>query len=260
MLAWSIVPGLGHIRGGHPLLGWSILSAWALALLLATATIGSGTSQLCFVGAIVVHTVALVTLFGADLFYETLFVRALFGMTVFLGLRYLGYGMIVNGAEHVLTPLPIEGMRPSRLLVNGDVVLYEGAWLARSPPQRGDVVVYTLNAAVGYQRIDGYGIDRIVGAAGDRVEIRHGTLRVNGALVPTDLQPLAGTGALPVRELDVTLQAHEYLILPTLLPLMIQGQPVIDGFVRQVSVVSDHRILGRVRYRVRPWSRFGRIS
>lgn len=260
----SIVPGLGQMHLGRRRLGWWLLGAWATLLLLQLPFIGSALAWLCFYLAVSVHATALLLLFGDNLSYERLWMRAAFGLAVMLGLYTLSYRPTLWVTEQMATVLPLGTFTQGATLERGDVVLVEGPWLRPARLQRGDLVAYRIETqGYGHNLIRaGYNVDRIVGVPGDVVELRDHALLVNGQRVTKRGQPL---GDIPwPTHVWWYLSKDQYVIVPSRLPNRLVVPPhdpqVIEPTLRPMCLVLDRNIVGRVTCRVRPWSRLGPVE
>lgn len=262
----SIIPGLAHLRNGHKLAGGALLGTWLAALLTSLLTIGGGFSQFCFTFACVVHSFAIIAILGENLGYERLPIRILAGLAVFSGVWWLAYRPVTWVATQLYQPLLIEGLTPTPVLTNGDVILYEGPWRRSGSFKRGDIVVYKVNAqAAGrgtyqFATLDGLGIDRIIGLPGERIQIESDRCLVNGAQVDQAVAPLARFPRLWTDGLDVELASGEYLIIPSTLniPTAIGGQAT--PMFSQLARVAASNVMGRVVFRPRPFSKFGSLE
>ena len=58
-VAWSILPGLGHLRLGHRTVGAVLAAVWLSLLALAGANIGTGRAWLLGVAAIGFHCIVI---------------------------------------------------------------------------------------------------------------------------------------------------------------------------------------------------------
>ncbi len=260
-IGWSVLPGLGHIRRGQRALGWLILAAWSGVLLMAAADAGSNVSLLLCFGAVSIHSLAISLMLSEFIQQMPMFRRVMFG----LGLYWVIFAILYYPASlamgRCVRILPVEGVRKCAALDNGDVLLYSGEWTRPSQWQRGDVVVFQIQASTmpgGYIQ-GGFGVDRIVGLPGDHVMVKGGEIFVNDQPLPRELYPFGGTTGIT----DVELKAMdgEYIVLPTLLRWAIHGNAA--GYVKQlierVSVVPESSISGSVIGRLRPWSRAGSL-
>jgi len=263
-LAWSFVPGLGHLKTGRPAWGRVLLPAWVVFLMLTILTVGTHWSRYMLAGMIAVHALALVTLFAANLAWERLIVRALFGMVVFLTLNFLVYEPGVWFSSRFLVAVPIARSPEGGAVARGDGLLCEGPWIRPDAYQRGDVVLYAIND-ISFRELvirGGHGVNRVVGIPGDRVVRHDGTLTVNGEAPVAEFAPL---GRIPaIGDLDVTLGPSEYAVFTNvervgLIPLR-HGRLAADTLTRHLSVVNYYDIRGRVLLRIRPFSRLGRIG
>jgi len=264
-LAWSFIPGLGHLKADRAQLGWCILVAWLLLLLLTLLSLGTSWAWLFRTGMIATHVVALVSLFAASLAYERLYVRAAFGLVLFLGLGWFLYQPVEWLCARFYVALPLPAVLEGDVIASGDGLIYEGPWLRPSAFARGDLVLYRIEASQQNNLIirAGLGIDRVVGVPGDHVQVRDGVLLVNGNA------PQAGQGPLgpvaPLGNFDLHVATGRYVIFPTRLALNLPGDPVRDARVRQslvvpLSLVPHENVVGRVVFRVRPLSRFGCVE
>jgi len=258
-LARSIIPGMGHRSLGHRRLGNAILATWLLLLLGSVLFMQSWVGESCFTGAAAIHSFVILTHFGLNLGYEGLVTRAAFGLMIFAGVQFALYAPLRAGAGNLYAPMRVTNLAPSTLLSNGDLLLREGAWISKRPYERGALVAYQLNGFYTYATLNGFGLDRVVGVPGDRVQLEEGTLLVNGSPVPAACLPL---GPLPLTQLDATLREGEYLIIPTLLKITVENlnRQTVDRFMAQISHVREDQILGRIIYRLAPLARRGPIS
>ena len=83
-VAWTLVPGLGHLRLREQVLGYALLATWAGLLLLALLNFPSPLSAWLGSFAICVHAAAFVSMFAANLSFEWLIVRVVFGVVVLI--------------------------------------------------------------------------------------------------------------------------------------------------------------------------------
>lgn len=263
-LLWSIIPGLGHLKTRRPGLGWCILSAWLIFLLLTILSLGTGWHFFFRNLMVVTHAVAVVSLFAASLSYHGLIVRALFGLVVFIGLNLLLYRPVVWACSRAYVLLPVPRIGANDVVGLGDVLVCEGPWMRSATWRRGDLVAYRVEALQesNYYVRAGLGLDRIVAVAGDQVRLTKGELYVNGAPPPEDSGPLG----LPPRTVDLELEvsAGHYLILPTCLDVNLAGDAlqrrrIYERLMRSVSVVGEENIVGRIVFRLRPLKRFGSV-
>jgi len=106
-LAWTLIPGVGHIKLGQRRLGWPILSAWLFFLLLSLFSLATNWTGLFLACMATVHAFALISILGANLAHERLPMRLLFGLFVFLGFRILLYYPVQRLLGQCLFPLPV---------------------------------------------------------------------------------------------------------------------------------------------------------
>lgn len=261
LVFWSIVPGLGHIRSQRGTTGKLLLCAWLILLAMALLTVGRGESWLFLSGAIALHTATMLALLRPELVYAGVLRRILLGTTVYIILFCAVYIPVGWFAQRFYVPFTTTGIRSSATIQNGETVLYQGSWLRPHWFHRGDLVMYRLGggpiAGSGYVLQDGFGLDRIVGLPGDRISLSKGTLLVND--LPPD-RPDPVLGKIPNSfESTVTLADDEYFIIPSQLNLVVHGRVPVGRLLGQLSRVRRDNILGRIVWRVQPWSRFGKV-
>ena len=93
---------------------------------------------------------------------------------------------------------------------------------------------------------------------GDEVVVEGGHLLVNGETPEAHEMPIGDISWMP--DFSARVEAGQYAILPARLSFYTHNTSVRDDMVRRVSLTTDDFILGRVRFRLQPWSRFGRIE
>ncbi len=259
-LARTFVPGLGHLRIGNRVAGWAFLIVWSLFVFGGLISFPSNSTVWFFSGAIATHAAAVVSVFAEDLSYQNLAMRGLFGILLFISLRQLVYVPIDLLFEQFWIPFAVpERFTEGPTLMAGDGVLFEGPWLRPGKYVRGDLVLYSIAGMSGreYYSREGYGIDRIVGVPGDQVAVRNGRLLVNGETPPADLSPLGPATTVP--DIFFRLGSTQYAILPMRIPIAHASASVRQQFFQAVSTVDVTAIRGRIRWRLQPWSRLGKV-
>ncbi len=261
-LAWSFIPGLGHLKTRRTL-GQLLLPAWLLLFACTLLTLGSTLSWWFLTAMIAVHALAVTTLFASNLAYERTVVRAVFGLLLFFSLQFLVYQPSVWFCSRFVVAVPIQMARGGEVVQAGDGLLCEGAWLRPEQFARGDIVLYSIDDmyADGFIIRSGSNVDRVIGIPGDHVRRAEGVLTVNGEPVPPKMLPIGDLPALG--PLDLPLGPGQYAIFTTVGRMTFFGpaRPQLPPYVaRHLTVVNDDHIVGRVLYRIRPWSRIGRIG
>jgi hypothetical protein len=260
-----VVPGLGHIQQGHRRSGLILLGLWFVFLVAAIVTVTGPLCPWSLNAAICVHAIAFIALQVANLAFERTLVRLLFGALLFLGLRWLVYLPMTGLVEHVVVPLRLYNFASGPVLSGGDGILYEGPWLRPATFARGELVTYRIAEIQGHYGHAaifiraGFGVDRVLGLPGERVQFKDGVLLINGAPLDPPVTPI-GPWVFP--RLDTKLGAGEYLIIPSQLILNVPaayGGHVPLDMVRPLTVIPESQILGRVLLRVRPWRHAGRV-
>lgn len=263
-LAWSFIPGLGHLKTGRRRWGRILLPTWLGFLALALLSIGTWWLQFMLAGLVAVHALAVVTLFAANLAFERFFMRAAFGMVVFLTFHFLVYRPCFSLCSQFLVIVPIAHSPGGTVVLDGDALLSEGPWLRPASFTRGDVVVYRLTnfSANGIFVRAGYGVNRVVGEPGDRVTHKDALLLVNGRPPQEGYGPLGRIRNLG--DLDVVLAPREYAVFTTVeLGGANAHRPQLwrsPTLARHLSIVRYDDIVGRVIVRLRPLVRFGRVG
>lgn len=255
-LKWALVPGVPHLRTGRRGVGWAFLMGWILLLAVGLLSFPYAAAAWWLTLAIAIHAGSIITAAVAS---GDRLRRLITAATVFGGLYMLAYQPIGWLSRGVVTPFVVPtNFRPGPVVAPSDALLVDGRWRRPSQFNRGDLVLYRLDGRIlgTYVIQTGYGLDRIVGVPGDRVELARGELRVNGDAATDVLGPLGGTINLPDLVLD--LGPEEYAILPTRLRL-IEEHALGPNPLQELSVVAADDIVGVVRWRLRPWSRFGAV-
>lgn len=143
------------------------------------------------------------------------------------------------------TQIKISGQSMSPVLSTGDVVLMNRLAYDFGSPKRFDVVVF--------QRDDKKSnVKRVIGLPGEVVQIKGGSIYINGALLEAEGElghvSLAGLAENPVR-----LEADEYFLLGD------NRDSSEDSRFANVGNVREKQISGRVWMRIRPLFDMGLI-
>ncbi|MCG8405960.1 MAG: hypothetical protein MI923_12260 [Phycisphaerales bacterium] len=260
-LARTVVPGLGHLQIGQRTTGWIFLLTWLGFLVAGLLTLPSQATVWLFSAAVATHASAMISVFSADLSFQRPVIRMLFGILLFIALRQLVYVPIGMAAELFWVPMVVpSNLLPGTVTQSGEGLVYEGRWLRPDQFERGDLIFYRIRAinGHGYYSLEGHGLDRIVGIPGDNVVVKDGILLVNGETPSANEMPIGSVERMPDISIDV--KDGQYAVLPTRLSFHAHNASVYDAIVRGVLLTTDEFILGRIRFRLQPWSRFGRIE
>lgn len=244
-----IIPGWPQIYCGNVRRGQLFLGLYLLFLCLGLLWMGSflGNQMLGLAVACHISSVLDMALMGERQLFNRIKRSVTWGFIILIAIYIPAFMLITQ----VLSPNVVQARMPP--FETGDVLLIN-QW---NTPDPGDIVLYDIppmridaRANLGFAgilQIQGLRIDRILAGPGQRVVTKEGKLFVDGAL--SDLYPCNRERPLP--ELDVTVPANSYLILPSSDPnIPTQNMP-------QVAIVESQRITGRVFFRNLPYSRFG---
>lgn len=261
-LAWSIIPGLGHVRADHRIFGYTMMAIWLALLAGLLAFAGSSSAWVWYLLVLGFHCFVITLLLSDALQYVSIPRRLVAGLMIYAGLTFLLYLPARWFAGNFAVPLELNGVRTTDLLKSGDTVVYTGRWMPRHW-NRGDLVFYRIHQThmTGAFVAEGFGLDRIVALGGDTVQINGGRLTVNGAEPAADAEPLRGLAGLP-ETLTIHVADGCFLIFPSALNFGGHGnyQTQLMQMINDVSIVPDEDIIGRVFWRLRPWTRFGSLE
>ena len=101
-------------------------------------------------------------------------------------------------------------------------------------------------------------IDRVVGLPGENVIVRNGSIYINGYPLPSQFAPTNGAGAIP--NMEITAGRNQYVILPSNMGVYVDGNINVAGVLREVSLTDRSQITGVLWYRIRPFSRMGKVE
>lgn len=259
-LGWALLlPGMGQIRTGRRVFGAILLWTWLALWLLVLVSLGTPWQSLFFMMLVPVHALGVLEVFAANLCWERFLWRALFGLVIWAAL-FLGLYRPMRwlGGRFALFPT-IHGAAGG-VLADGDGLVVTGPWLQLRQYRVGDIVLYEIPASAegGYFVRGGQGCDRVVAGPGDHLVISRGQIQVNGSVPPANGVPL---GALPQIDFDYTPGTGQYVVLPSLLRVTTYGDAgLYTHLLREISLVSETQIVGRVVYRLRPFARMGRLD
>ena len=118
-------------------------------------------------------------------------------------------------------------------------------YMVRAPKQ-GDVVVFLPNG----NEKSHYYVKRVIGVPGDTVQIKNGTVYVNGKAFDeeTDVASIEDAGLAAE---EITLGADEYFVLGD------NRNNSEDSRYADMGNVKKRNIIGKVWFIASPWSRFG---
>ena len=135
-------------------------------------------------------------------------------------------------------------MKPA--LDSGDVVLVNRLAYALGSPRRFDIAVFS-------QGDQAFNMKRIIGLPGETVQIRENQVYING-------EPLEAEGALDaasiagLAEYPMELSEDEYFLLGD------NRESSEDSRFSSIGNVKRDQLIGKVWFRIQPFSQFGPVS
>lgn len=259
----TLVPGLPQIWSdvrALRVLGWIILAVWSLVLLLALFSVGTDFAMLLCFAAISIHCFSASLALARDMEDAPLIVRLVLGLSLYFFLMLVVYTPGYVLAQQLAVTVPIAGIRNNVVVANGETLVRTAAWTRPARFERGDLVVCTIDPAYagghgqGIMVLGGYNVDRIIGLPGDHVVVEKGVLTVNGVTPPPDMRPIGGTEGLP--DCQFVVEDNSLAIFPSVFQMNALFNNRLDLFL-QIAVRPRNEVLGRVIFRLRPWSRMG---
>jgi len=140
----------------------------------------------------------------------------------------------------------VTGHSMSNTLNSGDVVLLNKAAYKLKAPNRFDVICFLTQSGE-------ESFKRIIGLPGESVQIKNGTVYIDGAALT--LPDCMGTYTAPGLAADViTIKEGEYFVLGD------NGDASEDSRYEAVGMVRIEDVLGKVWLRISPFDAFGRIK
>jgi hypothetical protein len=256
-VAWSLVPGLGHIRHYDRNFGLFVLGAWLACLPLMLLSIGLALSWACVALAVLIHVLAVLSLLNVHLTRSVAASRTICGLFLFAGLWVFVYQPAGGVLHRCYIPLTVQGIWANSFVENGDTLLCQGPWLRPRAFQRGDLVVYRPAAprglAGGFAEAS-FAVDRIVGVPGDAIRIGDGRISVNGRTVGTTSPP---SDPFLLAVVEGKVPESQYMIVPSGPQIPAPGA---GGNTMGRCLVNQDDVLGRAVFRTNPLWRFGRIQ
>lgn len=208
-----LTPGLGQLYCRRPkrALAWFLISAVVgtifYVLLSQAILVPTLPVQWAFYLGLGVYEVALLAdawMLASRVGSITLtwYTRWYVYLLIFAVLQIVGYALIPEKPAYQTFSMPSASMSPT--LVVGDMFAVSTSAYRFSPPQPGDVVV--VKKAEGGRSF----VKRVIGVAGDRVQMKEGRLYINGAMVERKelgsfTDPSNGTGTATLTQYQETL-------------------------------------------------------
>lgn len=203
----GLVPGLPQLVLGWRTLGGAIFAAWTVFLALAFFWLGT-TWAVVFSGmALSAHVMSALLPYLAAMQALPLRRRCLVSLLAWAGLLLLVYFPLSRALDHFVFPLRFTENARSALVQGGDVILVRRRDGTHWRPAAGSLVVF--QHAWGTATMD-----RVIGVAGDRIEVRDGRVWRNGRELSLEELPLVPSALPPL--LDVVVPADSVFVWPSL--------------------------------------------
>lgn len=252
-LVWSLVPGGGWRHAGYPRFAAFGFALWAVLLLASFLLVRSAAGWTLLIAAVGFHAFLSTSVFARVMGRWPIHRALLGGVGIYLAVIFGVYAPGAFVLSQVALAIEVPAVHGAQSGIRGgDVVLAQGSLLRDGEVEAGDIVVYRLPRAIagGYAVASGLAMDRVVGLAGDRIEVREDGVHRNGRLLPPDMAPLRGTRHMV--GLSFIVPEENVAILPTL--QMWSGN---QGVASEASCVPRRLVRGRVFFRIRPFDRAG---
>ena len=142
----------------------------------------------------------------------------------------------------------VVGQSMSKTLNGGDQILVTRFVYKVTDPKTNDIVVFLPNG----NEKSHYYVKRVIGVPGDTVQIKNGTVYVNGKAFDeeTDVASIEDAGLAAE---EITLGAEEYFVLGD------NRDNSNDSRYKEVGPVKRSKITGRIIFRFYPWKNAGVI-
>ena len=137
----------------------------------------------------------------------------------------------------------VVGQSMSKTLNGGDQILVNRFVYKVTDPKTNDIVVFLPNG----NEKSHYYVKRVIGVPGDTVQIKNGTVYVNGKAFDeeTDVASIEDAGLAAE---EITLGAEEYFVLGD------NRDNSNDSRYKEVGPVKRSKITGRIIFRFYPWT------
>lgn len=255
-----VVPGWPQLYTGHTVLGGALLTAFLVNLFLAGMFVGTAGGSV-FLGLVFAcHAASIYDVARSST--ETQGVpwwRFLSGCGLVCLVVYLPAGQLLSRVASSLV-----FRHDQKPFSTEDVALVNRSAFTRTPPRAGDVVLYdhpevrvmgqTLHGQIAAFQLQGERVDRVLAGAGQTVRIEAGELSVDGVASPW--RPL--NAEIPMPSLDFAVPPQHCFIFPS--SVTAAGSMSPNGAQwKQMSLVPQSQIRGRVYWQQWPWSKMGFI-
>ncbi len=239
----GLLPGLHQLVLGRRRLGTAFLGAWLLLLALAFAWLGTATCTVLAGLALSTHVFSALHPYQEAMRPLPLVRRCLVSLATWAVLLLAVYLPLQWGVEQLVFPLRLPAGVSAPSFKEGDVVLVSRVRDPGWRPARGRLVAF--NRAWG-----GPTMDRVLGVAGDHIEVLEGTFVRNGTPIPPAERPL-DPGVVPA-VLDLVVPEGSVFVWPSL-GMRIYNQEYFD--LAPFGLVPLGSLLGTPWRVWQPWSR-----
>lgn len=176
---------------------------------------------------------------GKDLLQMSIYLLIVLFLTLFV-IKYIGQRTKVEGSSMLPT------------LQNGDNLIVDKITYRFSDPKRFDIIVFPVEQAF-HDQEKSYYIKRIIGLPGETIQIVDGNILINGEVLEENygLEKMLDPGR--ARDM-ITLGEDEYFVLGD------NRNNSSDSRQPYVGNVKRSKIIGRARFRIWPFSAFGKVK
>lgn len=145
-----------------------------------------------------------------------------------------------------IDPVRVDGRSMNTTLENGQIMLLNKIVYKRSDIKRFDIVVIKEN--------NKYIVKRVIGLPGETISYKDNVLYINGSRVA---DPYAKT---KTDDFSITDVGHTKIPGDTYFVMGDNREDSLDSRYPQVGVIKKEQILGRAKFRIWPFNKFGFVE
>ncbi len=239
----GVLPGLPQLVLGPRFLGIAFACGWLLSLFLAFQWLGTAYAVPLAGIALGAHVTSALLPFRGEMSSLSLGRRTACSLLVWAGMVVLLYLPLQGAVDRFVFPARIAARAGSEPIHGGDVVLVRRVHDSDWRPPVGSLVAFQLpNGEMS--------MDRVLGVAGDLLEMREGKLHRNGVPVPPEGMPLRPDLLPP--NLSALIPADSVFVWPSL-GMILYNREYLD--YARFGIVPRRALLG-VPWRI--WQPFDR--